>query len=416
MYTEHFDERWGKTTTSPLRHWWAGHHVLVLRLVVVLMAVLAVLKLGDEFRRLLWEPGYLGAIDLKQRYSEVHYWFAGKPVYGELGSATYPPASYVLLWPFLGWLTLTQARWLWAVTTVAALAQLIYLVMRESEASTRLERVFVALMPLSMNATGVAIGNGQLIVHLLCVFLTGIVLMRRERRRWYEESLAIVLILAALVKPSVTIPFFWLVLFIPGKLRLALVIGFGYIALTLFAASFQQYGVVSLLGDWTTQALRTAGQASVENYGSVHSWLHALGMEKWNFVSSLLVLSALGFWIYRHRYQDLWLLLGVTALIARCWTHHGLYDDLLIVVPMVALFRIAKRGSSPDETDATASVLLVITTLTMLLPARMYFLWPPPWPWLFAGGHVIVWMAVLVFLLSHCRCSESRERRLCAAA
>jgi len=58
--------------------------------------------------------GRPNAIDLKSRHDEVQRWFSGKPVYGGV-RATYPPQSFVLLWPFLGWMTLSAARWLWAI-------------------------------------------------------------------------------------------------------------------------------------------------------------------------------------------------------------------------------------------------------------------------------------------------------------
>ena len=76
-----------------LRQWWAVHGTTVLRVAIAAMALLALLKLGDEFQRLVWQPGYLGANDLKHRYQEISYWFAGKPVYSELWTATYPPAK-----------------------------------------------------------------------------------------------------------------------------------------------------------------------------------------------------------------------------------------------------------------------------------------------------------------------------------
>ncbi|KPL15508.1 MAG: hypothetical protein AMJ93_16560 [Anaerolineae bacterium SM23_84] len=115
---------------------------------------------------------------------------------------------------------------------------------------------------------------------------------------------------------------------------------------------------------------------------------------------------ALGFWTYRHRHGDFWLLLGVTALVARFWTYHRLYDDLLVLFPMVALFRIAKRGPSTDGSDVVAGMLLTITIFAMLAPARLRY---APWPWylLFTGGHALVWITVLIFLLDRAR----REKR-----
>jgi hypothetical protein len=125
-------------------------------------------------------------------------------------------------------------------------------------------------------------------------------------------------------------------------------------------------------------------------------------MEKWILPSSLLALVVLGFWTYRHRHGDIWLLLGVTALVARLWAHHRWYDDLLILLPMVALFRVAKRAPSAEGDDVVAGLLLGITTLAMLAPGGLY-LFPPPWNGLYVAGQVIVWVVVLIFLLDRAR-------------
>jgi hypothetical protein len=386
-----------------LRSLWSDHRTTLLRLAVVLMAVVALVWLGYEFWRLLWGSSPIwhtspsGAVDLKQFHTWIHRWFAGERVYEII--CTYPPASHVILWPLLGWLALTPARWLWAVTTVIALGWLIYLIVQESGADTPLERTFVALMPLSMYATGATIGNGQLIVHFLPMLMVGLFLLLRGRGGGREDLLAAVLLLATLVKPSVSLPFFWMVLFVPGRLRPALLVAFGYVALTLFAASFQEPELLTLLHGWLT-----AASAVVTGTGQVHLhiWLASLGLEEWIFPAGILVLAALGFWTYRHRHRDLWLLLGVTAFVARFWTYHGWYDDLLILLPMIALFRIAKQGSSADGSDVVAGVLLVITLLTTLAPGGLY-LFPSPWNTLYVAGQAFVWIVVLIFLLDQAR-------------
>ena len=384
--------------TSILRIWWHKHASMLLSFAIALMSVLALMKLGEEFWRLTLDSSSIGAIDLKFRYTEVHLWFAGKPVYSELDKAVYPPASYVMLWPLLGWIEgLTLARWFWAATTLVALVWLVYLVVKESDAEMPLELVFVALIPLSMNATGSTIGNGQLTVYIIPALLAGLLLLQKGKQNWSKDILASAFILFALVKPSITVPFFWIVLFIPGRLRPALLITLGYIGLTLFAVSFQEPGLLSLIHDWTVRisavAVRVEG-----GYANLSIWLAALGLEELSLPASLFALVALGFWIFLHRHMDIWLNLGVTAIVARFWTYHRWYDDLLILLPMITLFRIAKQDSSADRSAVLAGVLLAITVLAMFAPYRVLYL-PSPWSLLFTGGHAIVWIVVLIFLL-----------------
>ncbi|MCS6927690.1 MAG: hypothetical protein NZ578_17505 [Candidatus Binatia bacterium] len=137
------------------------------------------------------------------------------------------------------------------------------LIVRESGATTGLERIFVALLPFSMYATSATIGNGQLIVHLLPALVVGLTLLGRKQRRWYEELLAVTCILGALVSPTSAAPFFWIALFVPDTPRPAVFIALGYAALTLFALSFQgahsEAGTV--LQEWYDRAIRGAGIA-----------------------------------------------------------------------------------------------------------------------------------------------------------
>jgi hypothetical protein len=394
-----------------LRSWWADHHTTLLRLAVALMAVAALVWLGYQFWRLLWGSAPIwhsspsGAVDLKNLHDVVQHWFAGRPVYSKLGYAVLPPATYAILWPFLGWLAVTPARWLWAATTVAALGWLVYLIVQESGTDTPLERVFVALMPISMYATGATIGNGQLIVHFLPMLVAGLLLLQQGQRGWHEDLWVAALILMALVKPSVSVPFFWIVLFVPGRLRPAMFVVSGYVALTLFAASFQEPGLWPLLQGWMLHGSEVTAR---QGYADLYIWLATLGLEEWILPVSLLVLAALGLWTYRHRYVDLWLLLGVTAFVARFWTYHRWYDDLLVLLPMVALFRIAKRGPSADGSDVVAGVLLALTLLTTLAPGGLY-LFPLPWNRLYVTGQVFVWIVVLVFLLDRARHEKNTQ-------
>jgi hypothetical protein len=388
-------EKWGRTIVPMIRKGWIRHHWTLLCLAVVLMAVLALLKLGTEFWRLLFDNGPNGAIDLRLFHELVHRWFTGRPVYSDLETAVYPPASFVILWPLLGWLAVTPARWLWAVTSTGAVGALAYLIVRKSGAETPLERAFVVLMLLSMNATGVTIGNGQLILHLLPLLVAGLCLTYPVRHGWGKHLFGAGLLLITLVKPNVSIPFFWIILFRPGGLRLAVLTSLGYAGLTFFAVSFQKLELLTLLREWLTRA---SAEAAKGGLADLHICLSTLGLKEWILPASLIVLAVLGFWVYCHRDGDRWLLLGVTALVARFWAYHRLYDNLLILLPMIALFQIAKRGSSVNGEDVTAGVLLGITMLVMLAPARLYIA-PPPWNQFFIALQVIDWMAILIFLL-----------------
>ena len=392
---------------SALADRWTVHKRLVLRTAVLAMSIAAVVWLGYEFYRLLWQPDRIGPIpihhggvDLGLRHNDVQLWFAGAPLYDVKRNAPYPPATNVLLWVFLGWLELAPAIWLWAATTVPMLAWLVYLTLRESLADQPLERLFVALMPLSMYATGATIGNGQLLVHLLPVLLTGLCLLASGSRRWPWDVLAASLVLFSLVKPSVAVPFFWIVLFTPGRIRPALLVCVGYVALTLFAAAFQDASVVVLTQQWLATAPRVSlGGSAVWSSWDLHVLLGFLGLRELATPITLAVLAGLGLWVYLHRRTNLWILIGVTGIVARLWTYHGWYDDLLILLPMIALFRWIKQRAEVDGYSLLAGALLGMTLAVTLAPGGLYLL-PEPFKAFYVGLQSLVWIADLVFLLS----------------
>jgi hypothetical protein len=101
---------------------------------------------------------------------------------------------------------------------------------------------------------------------------------------------------------------------------------------------------------------------------------------------------------------DRWLLIGVAALIARIWTYHRVYDDVLILLPELALFRIAV---SQSHRATIAGGLLGVTALAMLSPGWLLegrTVWSP----IFNTAHSVLWIAILVFLMV---CSSDERKR-----
>jgi hypothetical protein len=411
---EPVEKRWSTTIAPPLREWWGEYGVMLMRAAIVIMAIASLVWLGYQFWRLLWGSAPIwhtsptGAVDLKALHRLVHEWFAGRPVYRELPSAVHPPATYVLLWPLLGWLDVAPARWLWAVSTVVALTALVYVVVQESRADSSLERAFMALIPCSIYATGAAIGNGQLIVHLLPMMLVGLLMLHRKRAERQAHLLASALILATLVKPPISVPFLWLVLFVPRSPGPVSLVVLGYSILTLFAVSFQDSTLTVLLHNWLFRSSSVAVTTGHGNVANLHVWLGSVGLKEWIFPTSLALLLALGLWSYRYRHIDIWILMSVTSFIARFWTYHRWYDDALILLPIVTLFRIAKRRPSNQAEDVIAGGLLGATLLLMLAPGGLFLL-PPPWNTVYVFGQVIVWIVTLVFLLGQAQ-TENRTR------
>jgi len=400
---EIFHLRLNDSISSAVRAWWYEHNKLLVTLGLALMVSAAVPRMAYEVWRLLFDSGRLGAIDLKIFHEFVNGWFTGRPVYSEFTTANYPPASFVILWPLVGWLKITPARWLFAFSVVLSLAWLISVTIREVHAANLFEKILISFFVISIYPTAVTIGNGQLVIYVVALLLASILLLRRQPQSWRRDLTVAVLMTISLVKPTASAPFFWLVLLLPNTLRPALLVLLFYSLLTVFAAHFQPYGFFPLMRDAVDHCLQGAAiQAEIHGYANFHSWLVAFGLKDLNVYVSLLILAGLGYWIYRNRQADIWLLLGVTAIIARIWTHHPVYEDFLILLPMVSLIRIIRRTPYADGSDVSAGGLLTIAWLAMLVPASTRLL-PAPWSLLFTVGQGVIFILILLFLLYQVR-------------
>lgn len=393
-----------KKIPAKLRRLWGAHGRSMLACAVIVMAAVAATWLGYEFYRLLAQPDRIGsvaihpgAIDLGLLHRMVNAWFAGLPVYTgpHAHLNTSPPASMALIAPVYGWREPAAVMLAWTVAAVAAVAWLVPQLVRESGAETRLERAFVALMPLAIYPTGAVIGNGQLTLFVLPLALAGVLLLRSREGGWGRDIVASLLIVASLAKPAVTAPFFLVAAFAVRGCRPALLVVAAYAALTLFAATFQPMGAVAQLRQFLALAAVMSVSAGEAN---LHILLADLGLAGWIAPASLAVVALLAVWVWRHRRIDVWLLIGVVAIAARFWTYHRWYDDLLILLPMLALFRIAKQGPASDDLDLAAGTLLGLTLAFLLAPGGLYLL-PAPWNRIYVDVQVVVWISDLVFLI-----------------
>jgi hypothetical protein len=284
------------------------------------------------------------------------------------------------------------------------------LLVRESYAKVDIERVFIALLVPSGYAANVAIGNGQNIVYILPALITGLLLIRNEGKL-HNDLLGAALILLTLVSPTIAAPFFCIVLFVPGRIRPAIFVLFGYLVLTLVATSFQDASAISLIELWLNRGQRGAATGSLSGgYGNIHSLLTPYELYSLNTYFSLLILGALGVWVYRYRRVDIWLLIGVSAIVARLWTYHRNYDDLLIILPTIALFRIVKTVQNAHGSDVIAGGLLAVTWAFMLSPIRLLKSHPSLYE-LTNNLQLVVWLVILLFLLYQARLEKMASVR-----
>ncbi len=392
-------------TISRIHQWWESHQTVLLRIAIAIMSLLAVIRLVYEFHRLVIAPD--GAVDLKLRYDEIQMWFDGLPVYHLKKSAVYPPASYMMLWPLLKPFTWIESRWLWALILPAMTGWFTYLIVKESGVTTGVSKISLTLFVAACYPTAVCIGNGQLPLLIIPPLLTAIILLRRHSKGWKRDLFISLLLLFSLLKPSISVPFFGF-LFISGSaIRILSTVTISYGVLTLWSLSFQ----MKTATETVQQLLQNASVAAVGGgYGDIHSGFTVLGLENWTSPFTLAILLSFGLWLIYHRHCDMWLLLGVAAIVARIWTYHRLYDDMLIFVPMVALIKIAQTKHKEPKTALLGGLLLLCSFLAFLAPGTLLRL-PFPYGTPFRTGQTILWITIALFLCYQARQQRTRMRR-----
>lgn len=412
---------------------------------IALMCVVSVVWLSYQSWRYFSLPKQLdsqgisrGAIDVQNRFMETRAWFRGENVYAIHPDAVYPPASYALLGIVFNRLRWKIVKLLWYGLSLASVGVLSWQLVRHSLTQTRLERVFLGLMPFAFYATGAALGNGQLVVFVLPLVLNAVLLLTRPGLTPWDTSRGALLMLCALVQPTIAAPFFWLVMFVAPRIKPAVLVVAMYLGLTAFAVPFQigatvpakpkpvgktpaaakasapapeptpapgevpppdasqTDGSVQILNTWSARATHGAYQGSLKGgYASVHDLLAAVGLARWNWPVSMAILLGLGAWIFGNRQADLWLLLAVTAIVARIWTYHRWYDDLLLLFPLITLFRMTKLPQYSPQTKTLAAGLFFWIWLFLLAPGVLYTVRSSD---ILVGIQVTGWIAGLVFL------------------
>ncbi len=368
---------------------------------VVIAGAAAALRLWFALERLLFPVHRFDAGDLGMRWREVQAWFSGQPVYGRILTADYPPASYPVFWPFIGWVGFDHARWIWAALTLALLIWLTRLLVRGSLAPRGLARSILLFLPCIGYATYSTIVNGQASL-MVVTCLTAGVLTLAGGRGWRRDVAGALLVLVSLIKPTLSIPVVWVAFLAPQRVRPAVLIVLGYIALTLLGAAFQPVGLIDLIHGWLDQRDQVAAVGL-----DLQALLASSGLREYFLVALLAVVAATGWWVHRHRRVDVWLLLGATSIVAMLWSYHRPYDDVLMWLPTVALMRIAFRAPPGRERIAAGALACVLAVLAL---ERLQLPWGRPTHGLrfthveaavYALNNVrfAVWLAALAFLV-----------------
>lgn len=324
-------------------------------------ALLGAKRIAWQTRALAVVEPYPAAVDLKLRYAETQGWWDGRPVYGERRDADYPPASYVMFWPFLRPWSLPTARALWCAVNLVALAALSWIFARAVPAEPR-RRVLAGLLPFFATPSAATIGAGQVGLVVLAATLAAILLAEHAGRRATRLPSA-ALAWLGLAKPSVTVPLTLALLGSTPGWWAAVLSGAAYAGATAAACAAQPVALRECLGGWIRQGLGFADMG----YGNLATWANAAGHPRWILPLAAAAFAGAATWLWRHRRAGLWTKLGVLGCVARLWTYHNPVDDLLIYLPIVALLGARQSPRQQALADGLAGAAVVC----LLLPTRL---------------------------------------------
>ena len=416
---------------------WKRRHRQILLLATVLIVVVAAVWIGYQGWRLVFQPIPEGAIDLKLRFRETTRWFNSKPVYGVRPDAVYPPASYLLFKPFIDYGSLAVARWIWAVVTLISLFVLCRSFARESGAEGAIEKRFITLLPLALYPVGATIGNGQVGLLIAMCMLIAIPMLREERRSLSRDGLIALLMLLALIKPSLSAFFFLIVFFAPGGWRPATITVVLYTVATYLASLPQKPGPYRLLVEWKNRS--KAGTIYGARFGegaiidpervphhlpppaqeriaeqmergvviksvNLHSLISYFGSPKWSMLGSTILLAFFAAWMFYRRKASVWTLAGVTGIVAIFSGYHAWYDHVILVFPLLILFRLARV-----ERSTSSGVLFALLSLSLLAPGGVYAF--PKDMVMWSNTYVVLQTVVFLAVLVHLVRQAGREHR-----
>jgi hypothetical protein len=381
---------------------WSGAATAVLLLGI---AALAAHRLAWALPHAIADIAPFSAMNVAYRYDELTGWFAGELIYrSDFGRLTYPPATYVFLWPILGWLPYGPARLLYVCATIAAALAAAILIYRAAAPMAERHRLLVVAGLAASYPLQSAVFLGHVLPFMVIALAAGAAAILLSRTSVSADIAAAACLALSLSKPTLAPPLVAAILISAWRWR-PTVLTAAFYGTAAVAASLAHGGnPITLHLSW----LRANNQRSVDDeLGSalpnVHGWLDSIGFGPWGPLAALVILAAFCAWAMQRRSVDVWVLLGIAAVVARLWSYHRPYDDAVLFLAALALMRLAHGPKTMRR--AAAHVLLAGTCLALLTPTWALFEIAPTARLVVYNIQTALWIALLVFLLISARAS-----------
>lgn len=377
---------------------------LIIKISVLVLTIISTVWLIHQFCRLffessfIWQSSVKGGIDLLSRYKEFHYWIDGDLVYGKIKTSVYPPASYVMLAPLLIWSDIQIIKVILSIGYIISLFFLIKIIITKSGCTGKFNMVFAGLIPLAMYPAGASIGNGQITLLIFPFLLYGILLVKDEKSSLSKDLLFSFLILVSLIKPNISAPFLWIALIFASRLRPVILVIGGYLLLTMISIYFQDQPTDIIIKNYISSVQGMLFSTEYKSYDPANILMKYIVENRFLIPVSIILFFILGWWIYTSKRTDIWLLLGVTAILTRYLSYHRWYDDILILIPIITLLRYLNNENSGRLTKYFSFTLLSLTLLFTMAPGGFY-LFSEPYKSIYMILQNVIFLTTLIFFI-----------------
>jgi hypothetical protein len=154
------------------------------------------------------------------------------------------------------------------------------------------------------------------------------------------------------------------------RLTPTIIIGVAYAILTAIAGAAQDTTPWGILREWMD---RTGGNPMYYlGHSNLQKWVSMAGYPGLKFPLSMGLLGLLGIWLFIHRKIDIWIQIGVAAFVAHIWAYHRSFDDLIQILSLVGLYRIAGNERERETFRIASAVFFVLCWAALLIPARLF--------------------------------------------
>jgi hypothetical protein len=275
-----------------------------------------------------------------------------QPAFGS-PTATYPPSSLLMISLLGGWLPAGAVHGAWLGLSLVALLLLGRHLRGPPEAPVAGGLAVCAVL-LVWPPIHESIRTLQFIVPV--TWFVALMVRNLDRRPY----LAALCLAAALIKPSVALPFTLLPL-VRGRWTVVALAGALHLAATLAMGALVHTPPLDMLRDW----LKIPGYMLQGTY-SLQEVINGLG---WDNTPKGLALS-LGFagacavWAALHRRARPADLAAFLALASLIWTYHERYDSVLLLLPLMNLFARLAQGPT-DRLDLLLAAAFVVLGLAL---------------------------------------------------